>query len=446
MRLPVTTATRDAARRTNVPRGVYYGWVLVVALGITTVISYGTSYYLFGVLVVPIDHDLGWSRAGISGAYALGVVVAGLLGVPIGRAVDRRGARLLMTAGSALGGLSLLGLSGVHALWQFYLLWAGGLGLANALTFYPVTFTIIANWFDRRRGSALALLTLLGGLASPIFVPLAGGLVAHLGWRSTLVVLGLLQLGIALPLHALVVRRHPEDLGLCPDGVTAAPDRRFTPLSGLTLTVALRQPTFWSLTTAYALTTLATNVILVHAVAYLIGRGYEAALAATIVGVVGLASLPGRFLLNLLSDRVGPQPLLALCLAAQAIGVVFLLHGASGGWLIAHVVVYGGAFGAISPLRAAVMANHFGRRAYGSITALQGVPVALAAGAGPLLAGALYDHLGGYTVPFGLCAGALLLAGLAVALTPAQASHQPPSANDRPALQRSAYSPAAQTG
>ncbi|HVA92340.1 MAG TPA: MFS transporter, partial [Chloroflexota bacterium] len=396
---------------------LYYGWVLVVALGITTVVSYGTSYYLFGVLVVPMDHDLGWSRAGISGAYALGVVLAGLLGVPIGRAVDRRGARLLMAVGSALGGLSLLGLSGVHALWQFYLLWAGGLGLANSLTFYPVTFTIIANWFDRRRGSALALLTLLGGLASPIFVPLAGGLVAHLGWRDTLVVLGLLQLGIALPMHALLVRRHPEDLGLRPDGALSGPRHRSTPFTGLTLQEAARQPAFWTLTTAYALAMLASNVILVHAVAYLIGQGYGGALAATIVGVVGLASPPGRFLLNLLSDRVGPQPLLGLCLMAQAAGVVLLLHGTSLGWLVAYVIVYGGAFGAISPLRAAEMADHFGCRAYGSITALQGVPVALAAGAGPLLAGALFDHLGGYTLPFGLCAGAFLLAGLAVELT-----------------------------
>ncbi|HEY8283117.1 MAG TPA: MFS transporter [Chloroflexota bacterium] len=97
---------------------------------------------------------------------------------------------------------------------------------------------------------------------------------------------------------------------------------------------------------------------------------------------------------------------------------VLLLHGTSLGWLVTYIIVYGGAFGAISPLRAAVMADHFGRRAYGAITAIQGVPVALAAGAGPLLAGVLYDHLGGYTVPFWLCAGAFLLAGLAVALTP----------------------------
>ena len=320
LRLPVSGSAVGTARREGTARPRYYGWVLVATLGITTIISYGTSYYLFGVLVVPLGRDPGWGRGAVSGAYALGVVLAGLLGVPIGRLVDRRGARLPMAAGSAVGGLSLLGLSGVHALWQFYLLWSGGLGLAGALTFYPVSFTVVANWFDRRRGAALALLTLLGGLASPIFVPLAGALVPRLGWRETVAILGLVQLCVALPLHALVVRRHPEDLGLQPDGLATEGSAHPLPVAGLGVRAALRLRAFWTLTLAFALATLAGSVLLVHAVAYLIGRGYGGATAAAFAGAVGLASLPGRLGLNLLSDRVGPQPLLALCLAAEAAG------------------------------------------------------------------------------------------------------------------------------
>jgi MFS family permease len=199
----------------------YYGWVLMVVLGITTIISYGTTQYLFGVLVVPISTSLGWNRASVSGAYAVGLIVAGVLGVPIGPLVDRWGARLLMSSGSAIAGLALIGLAQMHDLFQFYLLWSGGLGLAMALTLYPVTFTIVANWFVRKRGKALAVLTLVGGLSSPICIPLAGAMVAQIGWRATLVVLGLSQLLLALPLHALVLRRHPEDLGLSPDGERA---------------------------------------------------------------------------------------------------------------------------------------------------------------------------------------------------------------------------------
>ena len=381
------------------------------ALGITTIISYGTTQYLFGVLVVPIDATFHWGRASISGAYTLGLIIAGLLGVPIGHLVDRWGARLLMSSGSALGGLALFGLARVDALWQFYLLWSGGMGLAMALTLYPVTFTVVANWFVRKRGKALAILTLVGGLSSPICIPLAGALVAHIGWRGTLVVLALAQLGIALPLHAFLLRRHPEDLGLSPDGEPALPEQA-------TLSEALRRPVFWVLTASLSLVMLGSMVVFVHQVAFLIGRGYNAVLAATLSGMLGLVSLPGRYVLNVLSSRISAQKLLTLSVVAQAVGIVVLVLASSLSWLILYVVVYGTAYGAFSPLRASVMADHFGRRAYGSITAVQGIPVAVCAGLGPLAAGWLYDMLHHYEVAFWLCAGAFLLAAIGLAMTP----------------------------
>ncbi len=412
--------------RLRLPHEIYYGWLLIFTLGITTIVSYGSTYYLFGVLVVPIGHEMGWSRASLSGAYALGTMLAGVLGVPIGHLLDRHGARVLMSVGSMLAGLMLLGLSRVQALWQFYALWAGGFALVSGLTFYSVSFTVVASWFHRRRGAALALLTLLGGLASPIYIPLAGALIANFGWRRTLVVVALGQWGIALPLHSLVVRRRPEDLDLRPDGATDEIEAQSTPLSGLTLHAAMRRSAFWTLTASYALATLASAVILVHGIAYLIGRGYDAVLAASLVGLVGIASLPGRLVLNLLGDRVGTQRLLGFCLVAQAMGVVLFTHGSSLGWIVAYIVVYGAAFGAVSPLRAAVMAEHFGRRAYGTVTAAQGVPVALCAGLGPLAAGWLYDRWGSYEEAFLLSAGAFLLAGLGIFLTP-QAAAMPKS-------------------
>src|SRR5690348_14091585 len=417
------------------PHRLYYGWVLIATLGLTTIISYGATYYLFSVLVVPVSRELGASRTGLSGAYALGTILAGVIGVPVGRLVDRRGARLLMATGSALIGAMLLALARVQTVWQFYAIWVPGFAVGTALTFYPVSFTVVANWFERRRGAALATLTLLGGLASPVFIPLAGVLIQRFGWREALPLLALAQFGVALPLHSLVVRRHPEDLGLRPDGeaaalgmdarqpggVPVAPESAAAPVAvshGETLRAALRGRAFWLLTAAYALATLAGAIPLVHGVAYLIGRGYDAVLAAGVLGAVGLASLPGRVLLNLLGDRVGPQPLLGLCLGAEAGGILLLLHGVSLGWLVAYVIVYGAAFGALSPLRAAVMAEHFGRRAYGAITAAQGVPVALCAGLGPVAAGWLYDRLGSYAPAFWLSIGAFLLAGLGVAIAP----------------------------
>jgi MFS family permease len=395
--------------------GGYRGWTLVWALGATTIVSYGTTQYFFGVLVVPMGRELGWSRTLLSGAFSLSLVVSGLLGLPIGRLVDRHGARWPMALGSALGGAGLVAMAGVRQPWQLYALWSGVLALSMALTLYPVTFTVITNWFSRRRGSALAVLTLLGGLASPIFVPLAGVLVATAGWRATLVVFGLTQLAVALPLHIAFVRRRPEDLGLRPDG--DAGDRGAAPVPGTDLRQAFASPAFWTLTAAFALGLLAQAVITAHQVAYLVGRGLDPVLAASAAGLLGVASLPGRYLLNHLSDRLGPQRLLAGCYLAQAAGVGLLALATGPALVWAYVAVYGAAFGAISPLRAGTMADQFGRQAYGSITAASGVPVALAASIGPIAAGVLYDRLGSYGPALAMTASALLLASLALAVT-----------------------------
>lgn len=394
----------------------YRGWALVRALGVTTIVSYGTTQYFFAVLLVPMQRELGWSRALISGAFSAALVSAALLGLPVGRLVDRHGARGLMTAGSLLGGAGLIATAAVSQPWQFYVLWSGVIALSMSLTLYPVTFTVITNWFVRRRGAALALLTLLGGLASPIFIPLAGLLVQRLGWRETLVVFGLVQLVVALPLHALVLRRRPEDLGLLPDGeARSAPEPR---PGGRPLREAVRSLPFWTLTASAALAWLAHSAVLAHQVAYLIGRGFDPVLAASVAGLLGAASLPGRYVLNRLSDRLSSQTLLACCSLAQAAGVVLLARAATPTLIWAYVAVYGAAFGAISPLRASTMADHFGRRAYGAITAAAGIPIAVAGALGPIGAGVLYDRAGSYGPALALTSTAFVLSAAAIALTP----------------------------
>ncbi len=397
---------------------LYYGWVLMVVLGITTIISYGTSQYLFGVLVVPISTSLHWDRASISGAYAAGLVIAGVLGIPVGYLLDRWGARLLMSVGSLMAALSLTGMAQMQALWQFYALWSGGLGLATALTLYPVTFTVVANWFVRKRGLALAVVTLIGGLSSPICIPLTGAMIANIGWRETLIVLAFAQLLLALPLHAFLVRRYPEDLGLSPDGETGSTTHTTGLLPGASLQDALRSSVFWMLTASLSLVVLGNTVIFVHQVAFLIGRGYDPILAATLYGALGLVSLPGRYVFNVLSVRVSAQRLLAISILGQAAGIAVLVLAPSLFWVLLYVLLYGTAYGAFSPLRASVMADHFGRRAYGSITAIQGVPIAICGGLGPIGAGWLYDTLHHYELAFWLCVVAFLLATVGILMTP----------------------------
>jgi MFS family permease len=403
---------------------LYYGWVLAIILGITTILSYGTTQYLFGVLVVPLAETFHWSRASISAANTLSLIIAGLLGIPAGAVLDQRGPRLLMCLGSALCGFSLLGLSVMQNEWQFTLLWAVGIGSAMALIFYPVSMTVITHWFVAKRGRALSVLTLLGGLASPIFLPLSGLLIPLVGWRMSLFLFGLLHLLIAAPLHGWFLRRAPEDVGLVADGVSKPPSEemqeeksshaKIEAFEGMNVPQALREPSFWLFTMAFSFSMIGVTVLSTHQIAHLIHQGYDAKLAATLTGGLGLASLAGRFCLNWFHERLSARLLLGICHLIQATGVAVLILASSIAWVLLSVFLVGAAGGAIAPLRALVMAETFGRRSYGTITALQGIFIALCGAAGPLVAGWLYDLLGRYDLPFWLCVLGFVIAAIGI--------------------------------
>ncbi|HEY0971276.1 MAG TPA: MFS transporter, partial [Gemmatimonadales bacterium] len=206
------------------PKRLYYGWALVGALGLTATVSYGVLAYGFAAFITPMGAELGWSKTQITGAFSLAELVAGASAIPVGRWVDRHGARALMTTGAVLAALLLVAWSHVRSLPAFYALWAL-MGVAMAMVLYEPAFAVVTTWFRTRRSRALTVLTFMGGFASVVFVPLATVLVAGQGWRSALLVLAALYAALTIPTHALLLRRRPEDLGLAPDGATTGAER-----------------------------------------------------------------------------------------------------------------------------------------------------------------------------------------------------------------------------
>ena len=182
----VTDANMRQAAPPHAPwRGLYYGWVLVIALSVTEITSWGALYYSFTVFINPMRDALGWSNASISGAFSLALLLSGIIGLPLGRWLDHHGPRLVMTAGSVAAVALLVGWSRVQDLTNFYLIWAG-IGVTMGAVLYEPAFFVVATWFRRKRGQALTLLTFFAGFASVIFVPLAGWLVQIQGWRDAL--------------------------------------------------------------------------------------------------------------------------------------------------------------------------------------------------------------------------------------------------------------------
>lgn len=398
-------------------RRTFYGWRIVVALGVTTIISYGTSQYLIALLIDPLAHEFGWDGTSIGAAYSGTLLVSGLLGLVFGRLVDRLGARFLMSSGSVISGVSLLLLARVRTLPEFDALWTVGMGLGAALTYYPVSFTVVANWFEGRRTDALSMLTFMGAFSSTIFYPSSGWLIGALGWRHALMILAGIQLLVALPLHLAIVRRHPEDHGLHPDGASARSTS--TPQSGVPFHLAVRSAAFWLLTSAISLSYFTSTIVLLEHVTYLISRGYAPTLAATLVGLFGIAYLPGRFIVAYASKTVPLAFLFAGAFALEGFGIALLLLARDALWVAGYVFAFGAAYGAIAPLRGAIMAQRFGRRSYGAIFAAQGVPVGILSALGPVVAGRIIDTLG-FAPAFVSCIAALVVAAVII-LVPTRA-------------------------
>ena len=368
-----------------------------------------------------MSREFGWDKASIGLAYSGVALISGFAGLALGRALDRLGARLLLSTGSLITGTSLLLLARVHGLLAFDLLWTLGIGVGSALTFYPVTMTVVANWFDRSRARAFSVLTFMGAFSSTLTYPIAGALIARLGWRDALVILGLVQLLVAFPLHALVVRRHPEDMGLFPDGAATA--GRSTPQSGVKFASAMRSAAFWFPTAAIALAYFASTAVLLEHVAYLIARGYAPTFAATLVGLFGLAYLPGRWFVAWSGERISFSVLFAAAFAIEACGIAVLIAAPTLPGVVAYVCTFGAAYGATYPLRGALMAERFGRRSYGTILAAQGVPVGIVSALGPIVVGRLIDALG-YTPAFESCIAALVAAALIILIPAGRPAHR----------------------
>jgi MFS family permease len=379
-------------------RRLYYGWVLVVTLGVTETISWGVLYYAFSALLAPMQADLGWSRGALTGAFSLAVVLSALAAVPVGRWLDRHGARALMTAGSCAGVALVLAWSQASTIPGFYAVWAA-IGVVQAAVLYEPAFAVVAVWFHRRRGRALTTVTLFAGFASTVFLPLTAWLVQAQGWRAALVSLAaLLAVGTILP-HALVLRRRPEDLGLRPDGAAAAAGPEDTgPAAGagVSLAEALHDPRFYWLAVAFCLSSLAAFGLTVHLVPVLQGRGFDATAAATLAGLVGATQVLGRLVLGPMGDRVPLRSVAPIVLALQPLAILVLLLVPALAGVVAFIVLFGAAKGVLTLVRPAFVAEVYGRAHYASIAGVLAFAVTLANALGPVGVGAAYDRLGDY--------------------------------------------------
>ena len=387
----------------------YYGWRVVLAACLGVMAGFGSLFvYTFSVFVKPLAAEFGWSREAISSGFAIAAVTLGLVSPLLGRWIDRFGPRRIILVcitvyACAIASLSLLR-SGV---WQFYLT-CFVLGVVGNGAAHLAFSRSISTWFQRRLGTAFALVMVGAGLGAMILPVVAQSIISRSGWRAAYASLGGLALLLGLPLSWRYIR----DRGVI--GSKAAPVAH----SGMTWQQGLRSFAFWIIAAILFVSSISMNGAITHLSALLTDRGLTPGKAALCASVLGGSSLLGRVVVGWLLDRFfGPRVALVINLVT-ALGIFLLARATSfpAGCLAAALIGVGaGGEAATTPY---LLTRYFGLRAFSTLYGLTWTFYAAAGAIGPVILGRAFDATGSYASLLTLLAAALGLAAATNLLLP----------------------------
>ncbi len=381
------------------------------ALCLSEITSYGALYYAFPVLSTSISAQTGWSTAGATAAFTAGLMVSGLVGIPVGRWVDRNGPRVVMTAGSVLAVSCLVLIATAPSLLWFFAAWLLA-GVAMAGVFYAPAFTALTRWYGADRIAALTTLTLVAGLASTVFAPLSAQLLHHLGWRATFLVLAVILAVVTVPAHFFGLRLPwPPPPPVPP---RPGPENRTSEPGAIA-----RSSMFRILAGAFAMAGFASVAAAIGLIPLLVGRGLSLSTAALALGLGGVGQVAGRLGYARLAARTSlrTRTVLILLLGASITVTLGLLPG-PGVLLVTAAVLLGTTRGIFTLLQATAVSDRWGTHHYGRLNGLISAPITFAQAIAPAGGAALADVLS-YPTTFAVLAMITVAATvLAVSATP----------------------------
>jgi MFS family permease len=378
-------------------------WVLLVAAAGVFIFG-GCGLYAFGLFIKPLASEMGWSRGAISLGHTIWFLFMGFASPFIGKLMDRYGARALMTSGAVISGLGFAALSRMQEISVFYLSYACiGVGMA-ALGQVPGS-AVVSNWFVRRRGLAIGVMSVAVGVGGFIITPLVGGfLIPTFGWRAAYASLALLILVLILPLALFVIRTTPEEKGLYPDGmsgeeVVRSPEKSGLTSGGIDLKAALTTPAFWLIAACFLLHMFAQNGMVQTNVPHLNDTGFPDALVAVVVGVIGMLSALGKLGFGWLCDKIKAKYALAAGLGLQLIAIGMMVSIDSHSSIISvwvYAALFGLGIGSWLPTMSLLVSSNFGLSSYGVLFGAVTLINNVGGSFGPLFAGYTYDLTGSY--------------------------------------------------
>jgi MFS family permease len=394
-------------------------WSLAWRLALGQIVAWGILYYAFTVVVGPMQSATGWSRTFLNAGLSAGLLTWGLCALPIGTWIQRRGGRGLMTATSALGGAALV-LMGANSQPALYFLSWLMLGASMAGLLYDSAFAVITAAFGPEYRRGITLITLVGGLASTVFIPIAQVAVDHLGWRSALILLGAVQAAIGVPLHWWGIPRFSPP-PVSPGGIAFAV-RANAWWRELRRDIA--DPRFVGLALWFTAHSAAFTGLIFQIIPILQSRGVPNDTMLQAVALIGPMQVLGRFALTARGDsfstlRIGRWALGGMLVA----GLVLLTLPPRFVWLALFATIYGASNGVMTILRGTSIAEFFGRERYAELSGALSAPGVLARAAAPLAMAGLWSATGEPRAVFGAVVVCTVVAGIGLMIATCAQRH-----------------------
>jgi MFS family permease len=345
-----------------------------------------------------------WSRSVISAGISIMVLAYGVGGIFAGRLADRIAPRWIITAGATLMAAGMFLTAIIRSPLQFYFTYGILGGFGAACLGVVVCNSSVGKWFIRKRGLAFGISSIGVGAGTMAMAPLAGYVVKVYGWRVGFILMGVCVLVVGVVLSQWFMgKTRPEDYGLLPDG-GGGTERGGDPTSdgglrlGPSFGQVLRDSRFWILAVCYSLAVMTEMSALVHQVAYAQDLKIDKLAAASSLGMIGMASSLGRFFFGWMSDRISDAKYSsAIGFLLMAGGMFLLVKTTSVAMLFAYALLFGFGYGSLATMMPFLLADRFGRYVLGSAYgALTFFAAGIGGGAGPIIAGYIYDLTGSY--------------------------------------------------
>lgn len=401
-------------------QGVYYGWYVVAALFFASFLAIG-SRQGFGVFVKTWEEDWGVSTAAISVAAAIGWLMNGFSQPIVGFLTDKYGGRPVVVISLAVVAIATISVASISNVFGLIVLYGFVISFATGGISPATTGVVIAQWFDRKRGTAMSILIAGGSAGGLIVVPFLSYVLIEYGWRVAWIITGSLTLGLGIPLLLLVVRSRPSDMGLYIDdeqpsineaGETEVVVRPVGPDFVDKWKGALGTKPLWQLSFGYFVCGITTASITVHFVRWAISEDITPGTAAMAFGVLSAINAAGVLVVGMLSDRLQRKNLLGAVYLVRALAFISLIVVPGEQAIWAFAVIGGMSWLATVPLTASLTADVYGVRNLGTLFGFANMAHQIGGAGAVLLFGWAFTRLGSYDIAFGIGAATLLVAGI----------------------------------